>query len=398
MEEIESVYDLVLIGGGPAGSAAGRAAGKRGLRTLVLEKERFPRYKPCAGALSERAIAFLDFPIPERIREKDIFGTRVCYNNRVMETNAFHRFAVTVTRSALDEYLLMKAAEAGAEIRMDEKVLDLREHASYVEVRTEETLYRAKYVVITEGAQGKLKRVVRPPDSKDRCALSIVTEIEAENGEVDRRLPGLLEFHIDPVRMGYYWIFPHDGYYSIGIWGFSRYLHDSKRLMKEFMIKNGFTSDYRLQGRLVPVGGRRRKVASSRIALAGDAAGYVEPFTGEGIAYAIRSGQIAADTIANIVTDGSVQSRLGDYARSCEQIFARNFTYTLMMTRTIYRAPSFFFNLLAADREARNAFVGAPAMKRQYLSYLVWLLPRLPKILYSLSRHGNDLFPGGNVS
>ena len=66
------MYDLIIGGGGPSGSAAGRAAGKLGLGTLLIEKEEFPRYKPCGGALSEHAISYLDFRIPDYIQERDM--------------------------------------------------------------------------------------------------------------------------------------------------------------------------------------------------------------------------------------------------------------------------------------------------------------------------------------
>ncbi|KAF5423075.1 MAG: Dehydrogenase (flavoprotein), partial [Candidatus Methanocomedens sp.] len=67
------MYDLIIIGGGPCGSAAGRIAGKKGLKTLLIEKEIFPRYKPCGGGLSEHAMSYLDFEVPRSMIERDIF-------------------------------------------------------------------------------------------------------------------------------------------------------------------------------------------------------------------------------------------------------------------------------------------------------------------------------------
>ncbi|MBE9540978.1 MAG: FAD-dependent oxidoreductase, partial [Proteobacteria bacterium] len=87
------MYDLIIIGGGPSGSAAGRIAGKKGLKTLLIEKEIFPRYKPCGGALSEHAMSYLDFEIPESMIERDIFGARVHFKGQVVEQHKDSRIA-----------------------------------------------------------------------------------------------------------------------------------------------------------------------------------------------------------------------------------------------------------------------------------------------------------------
>ena len=68
------MFDLVVVGAGPAGSTAARIAAGMGLKVLILEKEKFPRYKPCGGALSERATSWLDLRLPEAVCEKAITG------------------------------------------------------------------------------------------------------------------------------------------------------------------------------------------------------------------------------------------------------------------------------------------------------------------------------------
>lgn len=70
------MYDVIIVGGGPSGASAGRRAGKLGLKTLLLEKEKFPRYKPCGGALSEHAMSYLDFELPQNILSGKLQGQR----------------------------------------------------------------------------------------------------------------------------------------------------------------------------------------------------------------------------------------------------------------------------------------------------------------------------------
>lgn len=78
------MHDLIVVGAGPAGSAAARTAAEQGLDTLILEKETFPRYKPCGGALSSRAALLLGFPLPSDICERTITGARVHFCERFL--------------------------------------------------------------------------------------------------------------------------------------------------------------------------------------------------------------------------------------------------------------------------------------------------------------------------
>lgn len=79
------MFDLVVVGAGPAGSTAARIAAGMGLKVLILEKEKFPRYKPCGGALSERATSWLDLRLPEAVCEKAITGARIHYHEWVQD-------------------------------------------------------------------------------------------------------------------------------------------------------------------------------------------------------------------------------------------------------------------------------------------------------------------------
>jgi len=375
------MYDLIIIGGGPSGSAAGRIAGQSGLKTLLLEKEKIPRDKLCGGALSGRALSYLDFEISDAIREKEISGMRVCFAGRSIETNKGYWMATTVTRRHFDNYLLEKAREAGTDVKIGEKVIDFREGADHVEVITGSGSCRSRFVLITEGAQGKLKDRIRRRDTKREYGISMVANVKADNEEIDVRLPALLEIHLGIVHMGYGWIFPHDGYYSVGIWGPAAYITDSRRVMKNFLRDNGFNGEYSLKGHVTSMGGIKRTLVGSRVALAGDAAGFVDPFSGEGIAFAIRSGQIAAEVIAEILLRGNDDSHLKEYEKRCYREFGHTFKYALLSSRIMNRFPRIFFNILTRNSEALDQFLEIPNLKRQYLSYLGWIIPRIPRLI-----------------
>jgi len=236
------MYDLLIVGGGPSGSSAGRLAGQKGLKTLLIEKETFPRYKPCGGALSEQALSCLDFPLPESILEREVFGVRMHFKGSVIESYKKSRMATMVTRSALDSYLLEKGKEAGIEVKTGEKVLDYREKDSFVEIYTNEQTYRAKFVIIGEGSQGKLKSKIRKKDAKSEYGICIVTEVEKVNEKIDKYIPGAIEIHFDVMEMGYGWVFPHDNYYIVRSKKSNERIFEEKRLQWQLPIKGAYHS------------------------------------------------------------------------------------------------------------------------------------------------------------
>ena len=379
------MYDLIIIGGGPSGSAAGRFAGKLGLETLLIEKEIFPRYKPCGGAFSEQARSYLDFDVPQSICERDIFGARMHFRGQIIEKHKEYRIATLVTRSILDDYLLGKAEETGIEIKLGEKVIDYKENQGYVEVHTTGNVYKARFVIVAEGAHGRLKNQIRKRDEKDEYNICMVTEIEEEDETIDEYIHNAVDIHFGVANRGYGWIFPHKGYYSVGIGGLAKSLLNPKKTMIDFLHANGFNGKYKLRSHLVPVGGIKRNITGSRVVLSGDAAGFVDSFYEEGIAYAIRSGQIAVEVISDILLNKNKLSSLRNYISICEREFADNLRYSLMLSKMMHRFPGIFFKMLTSNEDVIDKYLEVPALKRTYKSYIRWLIPRVLK--YLLNNH-----------
>jgi len=380
------MYDLIIIGGGPSGSAAGRVAGKLGLETLLLEKEIFPRYKPCGGAFSEQAISYLDFEVPQSIIEGDVFGARVHFRDQVIEKHKEYRISTIVTRSVLDNFLLQKARETGIEVKTGVRVIDYREKEGFVEVFSQTASYRARFLIVAEGAHGRLKFRVRRRDKKDEFGVCLVTEIEEDNQVIDRYIRGAIDIHFGVANLGYGWIFPHENYFSVGIGGTAKDLTDPKETMIDFLHANGFKEKYKWKAHLIPAGGIKRKLVGSRVLLVGDAAGFVDSFYGEGIAYAIRSGQIAAELISEILLQSEKLSRLQDYQAATESEFGRNLRYSLTLSRLMHRFPGILFKIFTGNEEVIDKYLEVAASRRTYKSYLKWLIPRVPKFLLRGSR------------
>ena len=120
------MYDLIIKGGGLSGTSAGRRAGKLGLNTLLLEKEEFPRYKPCGRGLSEHAISYLYLESPPKISEWEITEAKFFFKEQFIKANKKHRLFVFIFRNEFDNFLLDKAKETEIEVHTKEKFFAAR--------------------------------------------------------------------------------------------------------------------------------------------------------------------------------------------------------------------------------------------------------------------------------
>lgn len=369
------MYDLIVVGGGPSGASAGRAAGKAGISTLLLEKENFPRDKPCGGALSPYALSCLDFELPEYLIERDISKVRIHFRELCTERQKNYRLALLVSRKAFDHFLLDKARETGIEIHLGEKVLDCKEREGCVEVKTSQNNYLAKYVLIAEGSKGMLKYNVRQQkDRRTEYNLALVSEIPEEDDVIRNRFPGLIDLHFGVAPGGYGWIFPHEGYYSVGIVGTAEHLKYPKMVMQNFLQANGFSGEFQIRSHVIPVGGIKRKTVRSRILLSGDAAGFVDAFIGEGIAYAIRSGQLAAETVAELVLYDRKLTDLKEYEASCRQEFGNFLVSSLKLEKVMHRFPETSFKIALSREEILDKYLDDVVINRSHKDYIRWLL------------------------
>ena len=367
------MYDLIVVGAGPAGSAAARTAALQGLDTLILEKETFPRYKPCGGALSSRAVSLLDFPLQNDICERNITGARVHFQGRILERHKGYNLTTLITRSRFDHLLLQKARESGAGLKT-QKVLDFQEKDGHVSVKTKDRTYQCRFLVISSGCQDSLKNRIQGQDRKDGMGICLVAEIEEEDDKIKERLASTLDIHFGVAEGGYGWIFPHRGYYSVGIGGLLSHLRHPRQAMQQFLKKNGFSGEQRLSGHLIPQGGNKRRTASGRVLLAGDAAGFVDAFTGEGICYALTSGQIAGRVIGEVPATEVAKA----YQKRCKKEFGEELKYALFFAKMMHSYPETFLRILACREEVLDRYIEIAADERSYKDFMRWLVPRLP--------------------
>ena len=371
-------YDVIIAGAGPAGSICARACAKAGIRTLLLERDTFPRFKPCGGAVSERAIALLGLPLPPDLIERECFGARIHFRDHRIEIRKDCRIAVMVSRERFDHYLADRAVDAGAVLRQNEPVQGVSVSSDRVEVRTDQERYEARCVVGADGANSIVGRTVRPLFARDEMAVALVGTVPAGDREIDDRLSGLLDMHFGVARMGYGWVFPHRGYYGVGVMGRASEFEDPLTVFSAFAASVGLPAP-RPQGHTIPWGGFPRTVVGPRTLLAGDAAGLADPFHGEGIYSAILSGKLAAQAVVEGI--GGKKDTLPRYAAECGRLIVQEKRIALRMAQLLHRYPRVFLELFFTDAEALDRYLDIAAGRSDYAQFQRWLLKRLPRAL-----------------
>jgi len=389
------MYDVIIVGAGPGGTSSARTCAAAGLKTALIDKNRFPRPKPCGGAVSEQALSYLDFTLPPDIREQECFGARVHYQGYSVEVTKQHRIAVLVSRDKFDSFLLEKAIEAGAHFFPDQKCTAITMRPDFVEVRTDTSAYQARYVIGADGVHSVVARTVRPRFTQGEVAVALVSHAPVDDRPVEENLSGHLEMHFGLAPMGYGWVFPHRGYRSIGIMGIA-----SKSFRHQDVL-SGFSRDLGIplrdvRGHLIPLGGIKRTIQSGRILLVGDAAGFADPFHGEGISYAILSGKLAAKAVSDVV-----QTRRDDaaafswYQHECERLIRKNLRVARSMAKLLGRYPKLFLRIFFDNPAALEKYLDIPAGKLDYDQFWKWLIMHTPSFLLSswvraASRRGNQ--------
>jgi geranylgeranyl reductase family protein len=375
-------YDIAVVGAGPAGACAASSAAARGLSVLVLEKESFPREKPCGGAVSARGVHYLGAAIPPHLVEGVVDRARIRYRDITSEAVSDAPVAWMVDRGRFDQYLLEQAVAAGAVARVA-RVRSLCEERDTVELRTDAGAFRSRYVVVAEGAFGGLKTAVRRKDRPDEMGLCAVTWAPT-NGDALAAFPAsALEVHFGLAGFGYGWVFPHAGRFSVGVGGMAERFTTPRRRLEAFLRATGHDPGLVSGARIhpLPAGGLGRRIGTERVLLAGDAAGFVDPFIGEGISFAIRSGRNAAQATAAAL-EGNAHSAAAYYRRLCDADFGHHLRDALVLARLLHAVPGLFLKGFIADRRLLGAFIDVPTMRTTYRAYIRRAVAATPRILF----------------
>ncbi|MDH4164338.1 MAG: geranylgeranyl reductase family protein [Nitrospirota bacterium] len=368
------VYDVIVIGAGPAGSTCAGECARRGLRTLLLDRAAFPRPKPCGGALSQRSISRLGFPLPPEIIDQECFAISVHYGPERVEVRKRQRICAMVSRERFDLFLANKAIEQGADFHQDEQATGVSDGRDTVEVRTAQGVYRSRYVVAADGANSIAARSLRSAFARTEILAALVSSVPAAAGTRG----DTLEMHFGIAPQGYAWVFPHREYDSVGVVGLAEEFSGAQQCLAEFARSRNITLTG-TRGHTIPLGGIERQITGQRVLLAGDAAGFADPFDGEGMGNAVLSGALAAQAIAEQGNEPGTCTAW--YEDRCEELLLKDLRIALRMARLLDRYPRFFLTLFFTHKGTLEQYVDIALGKSDYVRFQRWVLIRLPLFL-----------------
>jgi len=286
------MFDVAIIGAGPAGTAAAFDLLTKGLRVLILDKIEFPRKKACAGGITPKAYRLFRYDISSMIKQEcRTIRINPCKGKPFFLKNE-NTLCHMTRREDLDFFSLNKVLEKGADFQVVKKIESISETLNFVEINTSGRVFKALYLIGADGANSKVRRLV----SKGRFYKSRFA-LEADV-KIDRPDRYQMEFDFSKLKNGYYWIFPKDDHVNIGIYSMDSTRRFQATQLFEYAAERLHSNRLEsLKGYPICTGGFKYKPDSNRILLAGDAAGLAEPLLGEGIFFAIKSGQMAARAI-----------------------------------------------------------------------------------------------------
>jgi len=375
-------YDLIVVGAGPAGASAARAAAMAGLSTLLLEKQSLPRDKRCGGGLSGAALGELGFPLPERLVERRCYGMWGVQHSILTEVRVRQCVATMVSRPAFDAYLVDKAVEAGARLAQAEACRSVQVLPDGVIVRSQKAEYRAALVIGADGFSSVVARSVRPKWSRGETRFCLVAEVPLPPETIEGTLRDLVELRYGFIRQGYAWAFPKREHISFGIGGEPKDGGTLRRDFARFLRLHGIEEPAPGKGCFIPVTRFRHDVVADRILLCGDAAGFVDSFSGEGIRYALASGRLAGSTAARALREGDLSKRgLLSYQRAFYERFKRDLSWSSFIMRLSSRFPRLVFGPLLADRSTILRYFRVMSGQEGFGRFARWVLLRLPWLM-----------------
>jgi geranylgeranyl reductase family protein len=379
-------FDVIVVGGGPAGGTTAYELAQRGMQVLLLEKERLPRYKVCAGGLTLKTVQLLDFDISGVFEDQIASGVCSYEGKHSVRIDFGEAVGWTVMRDKLDHLILREAARAGTQVVDGQKVTAVEFREDRVVVTAGPCDYTCSMLVGADGANSSVARLANLHRPRG-CAMALEAEVHASGPALESRR-SCVHFDFGCVPRGYGWAFPKREILSVGVGVFRGKATQLKASLLGWLDILGLSSNsnrVKMRGHLVPLGGEARILHGQRVLLTGDAAGLAEPMTGEGIYYAVRSAQIAADTIHKALLDRSKD--LSSYTETVNAEIAHDLRYAKRLAGLLYRFPRLCYHLFVsnptAQRSVAETLCGRSAFEALYRESLT----SVPKLLLSALRH-----------
>ena len=340
-------YDVAIIGAGPAGSSAAISLAEGGASVLLADRAQFPRDKTCGGGVTGRALALAPCPIEDVVEAVVTEAELRSVDGRVVRRAGRSALVYMTQRRRLDNHLAEHAARVGADFRDGVRcsAIDLNGRGAHVHLDGERVA--AQIVIGADGVngiagaqlglggnrafmlalEGHLDLALAPPSLQD-------TKLVLESGS---------------IRGGYAWSFPKDDHLNIGIGGWIEEGPSLRSRLADFCRRIGVDPDALdlVRGHRLPLRSFRSRVSRSNACVVGDAAGVVDPLTGDGIYESFLSGRLAAKACLQRL--GGDELALTRYGRSLTRALAPQFAASWLLKHAFDRLPRLAYEFAVTE-------------------------------------------------
>jgi geranylgeranyl reductase family protein len=330
---------VAVLGGGPAGAFAAERLASAGLKTTLFD-EKLAWEKPCGGGLTYKAYHQYPFLVENDTPKKFVTETTLSAPRAGAVKMQLERPLVIYSRMDLNRMLLDRAEKSGAAIEQT-RVMGMERREKGWNLRTRCGTAQADFCIVATGARNPLREVGTEWGAKDTMT-ALGYYVQSTQDHIDIQFLPRLE--------GYIWVFPRCGHLSVGICGKGEPASALRARLEAYMTERGISyKEGKFYSHMLPSletpGWRTNRVSGEGWLAVGDAGGLVDPITGEGLYYAMRSGDLAS----RVVIDDA--HGIAEKAAAYKAILAREFALDLEFAATLAKRVflgSFLFNSVPA--------------------------------------------------
>lgn len=363
------MYDVIVVGAGPAGASTAYHLAKQGHSVLMVEKDALPRYKPCSGAVSPSVAEYFDFDFAPAIART---MRRVRYTYKLgdpVEAELATDPIWMVKREVFDQFLVQQAQQLGAQLKDGTAVTAIANQGDYWQVSTTAGTLEAAYLVAADGATGPMAKWLGFPDVALRTAS--VLEVPASVGD-----DCAINFEFGLVKQGCAWNFPKVEGYSMGVATFlGQAPTDYRKVLAKYSQSFGVSPDAgTVYSHPLKLWDGNHPLHTHRAVLVGEAAAIVDPLSAEGIRPGMVSGVRAAEAL-HAALIGEVDA-LANYTATMHSTWGEDMPWAKRIAGLFFRVPGIGYRVgikrpTATQRlgqilagEVRYADIAGRVMKR----------------------------------
>jgi geranylgeranyl reductase family protein len=303
-------YDVLVVGAGPGGSLLSYYLGAAGLDVLLIDKQVLPRYKACGGGITRRAATLIPFDIDSVIEDYS-YRVSVSWQGEPLYSHISSNPVISmVMREKFDYFLTSQARSAGVQVIDGTNVVGIECGKTGAVVSTSAGNFYAGLVIGADGVNSRVAKALGLcVESRHNIALAAEVYPEDLNGTL--RYKHEVSFDLNVIPEGYGWVFPKKDHLSVGVFSSIRMARHIRKYFDEYLqmkkIKDGYRVE-RTKIRLIPTHPKEDNILGNmKGCVVGDAAGFADPITGEGIYYAIREAQMGSAMIIKHGPSGLLQ-------------------------------------------------------------------------------------------